>query len=261
VNPIGEPFGSDVAGVNGDPSPDETASAGWQIVGVVRDAKYESLRSSIAPTIYVRASKGGSFELRTSRDPMALAPDVRDVVRQAGIDMPVVNMRTQTETIERQLFQERLVARLATLFGLVALLLAAVGLYGLLAHEVTRSTREIGIRVALGAATGQVLGRVVRQGFVLAAIGLAIGAAGSLAVTPAGQQAFRGKAGRSGYVDRGESAADFGGAGGLLHPRAPSQPRSSPCVVTPRITCRKQCRGGIGPHLGARSAVAGSVRT
>jgi predicted permease len=183
VNPVGQPFGSYVPGVNGDPSPDETASAGWQIVGVVRDVKYESLRNSIAPTIYVPASEGGSFELRTSRDPTALAPDVRDVVRQAGSDIPVVNIRTQTETIERQLFQERLVARLASLFGVVALLLAAIGLYGLLAHEVTRGTREIGIRVALGAATGQVLGRVVRQGVVLAAFGLAIGAAGSLAVT------------------------------------------------------------------------------
>jgi ABC-type antimicrobial peptide transport system permease subunit len=94
-----------------------------------------------------------------------------------------VNIRTQTETIERQLFQERLVARLASLFGLVALLLAAIGLYGLLAHEVTRGTREIGIRVALGAPSGQLLGRVVRQGVVLAAFGLAIGAAASLAVT------------------------------------------------------------------------------
>jgi len=183
VNPIGQPFGAYVPGVNGDPSPDESASAGWQIVGVVRDVKYENLRRSIEPTIYAPASEGGSFELRTSRDPMAVAPDVRDVVRQVGSDIPVVNILTQTETIERQLLQERLVARLASLFGLVALLLAAIGLYGLLAHEVTRSTREIGIRVALGAPTGQVLGRVVRQGAVLAAIGLGIGAAGSLAVT------------------------------------------------------------------------------
>jgi len=182
-NPIGQPFGAYVPGVNGDPSPDDSPSAGWQIVGVVRDVKYDSLRRSIDPTIYVPASEGGSFELRTSRDAMAMAPDVRDIVRQAGSDIPVVNLRTQTETIDRQLFQERLVARLASLFALVALLLAAIGLYGLLAHEVTRSTREIGIRVALGAPTGMVLGRVVRQGAVLAAIGLGIGAAGSLAVT------------------------------------------------------------------------------
>ena len=183
ADPIGQPFGDYVPGVNSDPSPDDSPSAGWQIVGVVSDVKYESLRRSINPTIYVPASGGGSFELRTSRDPMAVAPDVRDLVRQAGSQIPVVNMRTQTETIERQLFQERLVARLASLFGVVALLLAAIGLYGLLAHEVNRSTREIGIRVALGAATGQVTGRVLRLGAVLASIGLAIGAVGSLAVT------------------------------------------------------------------------------
>jgi predicted permease len=182
TNPIGQPFGAYIPGVNGDPSPDESASAGWQIVGVTRDVKYDSLRRSIDPTIYVPASEGGSFEVRTSRDPMAVAPDVRDVVRQVGSNIPVENIRTQAETIERQLFQERLVARLSSLFGLVALLLASVGLYGLLAHEVARSTREIGIRVALGAATGQVLGRVVRQGAILTAIGLLIGAAASLAV-------------------------------------------------------------------------------
>ncbi len=183
VNPLGQPFGAYVPGVNGDPSPDETASAGWRIVGVVRDAKYDSLRDSIAPTIYAPASEGGSFELRTSRDPTSVEPDVRNIVRQAGKDIPVVNMQTQTETIERQLFQERLIARLASLFGAVALLLAAIGLYGLLAHEVTRGTREIGIRVALGAPAGQVLARVIRQGVVLAAFGLLIGAAGSIAVT------------------------------------------------------------------------------
>ena len=114
---------------------------------------------------------------------MAVAPDVRDVVRKVGSDIPVVNMSTQTETIERQLFRERLVARLASLFGLLALLLASIGLYGLLAHEVTRRTSEIGIRLALGAATQQVLGRIVRQGFILAGVGLAIGVAASLGVT------------------------------------------------------------------------------
>jgi ABC-type antimicrobial peptide transport system permease subunit len=151
-------------------------------VGVVHDAKYDSLRVSIAPTIYVPAGEGGAFELRTARDPMTVEPDVRDIVRRARKDIPVMNMQTQADTIERQLFQERLIARLASLFGVVALLLAAIGLYGLMAHEVTRGTREIGIRVALGAPTGQVLARVVWQGAVLAALGLVTGVAGSLAV-------------------------------------------------------------------------------
>ena len=114
---------------------------------------------------------------------MAVAPEVREIVRQAGKDIPVVNIKTQAQQIEAMLFQERLMARLSSLFGVAALLLAAIGLYGLLAHEVTRGTREIGIRVALGAPTGQVLRRVVRHGVALAAVGMAIGLAASLAVT------------------------------------------------------------------------------
>jgi ABC-type antimicrobial peptide transport system permease subunit len=97
--------------------------------------------------------------------------------------MPVLNVKTQEQHIDQLLFQERLIARLSSLFGLAALLLASIGLYGLLAHEVTRGTREIGIRVALGAPTGQVLRRVVRHGVALAAVGISIGLAASLAVT------------------------------------------------------------------------------
>jgi predicted permease len=180
-NPLGRPFGD----YTPDPSedPDGTPSAGWQIVGVVGDIKYDSLRRQIDPTIYVPSAAGGAFELRTSRDPLALVPDVRAVVRQVGSDIPVVDVKTQEQHIDQLLFQERLVARLSCLFGLAALLLASIGLYGLLAHEVTRGTREIGIRVALGAPTGQVLRRVVRHGVALAAVGIAIGIAASLAVT------------------------------------------------------------------------------
>jgi ABC-type antimicrobial peptide transport system permease subunit len=152
-------------------------------VGVVRDTKYDDLRRAIEPTTYVPSAWGGSFELRTARDPLTVAPEVREIVRQAGKDVPVVNIKTQVQQIDAMLFQERLIARLASLFGLAALLLAAIGLYGLLAHEVTRGTREIGIRVALGAPTGQVLRRVVRHGVALAAVGIAIGTAASLAVT------------------------------------------------------------------------------
>ncbi|HTQ57339.1 MAG TPA: ABC transporter permease [Bryobacteraceae bacterium] len=183
--PKGDPLGRNFGDYRPDPAddPDGTPRAGWQIVGVVRDTKYDSLRRAISPTIYVPASAGGSFELRTTRDPLALAPDVRQVVRQAGNGIPVVNVKTQQQQIDALLFQERLIARLSSLFGLAALLLASIGIYGLLAHEVTRGTREIGIRVALGAPAGQVLSRVVRHGVTLAAIGVAIGIAGSVAVT------------------------------------------------------------------------------
>ncbi len=181
VNPLGQPFGAYIPGVNGDP--DSSPRAGWQIVGVVRDTKYDDLRRAIAPTTYVPSAGGGSFELRTARDPLAIVPEVREIVRRAGNDIPVVNVKTQAQQIDAMLFQERLIARLSSLFGLAALLLAAIGLYGLLAHEVTRGTREIGIRVALGAPAGLVLRRVVRHGVALAAVGIAIGIAASLAVT------------------------------------------------------------------------------
>jgi predicted permease len=183
VNPLGQPFGAYIPGVNGEPEWDSTVSAGWEIVGIVRDLKYDNLRRAIGPTMYVPATSGYAFELRTAGDPLAIVPDVRDVVRQVGSDIPVVHVKTQTQQIDGLLFQERLVARLSSLFGLAALLLAAIGIYGLLAHEVTRGTREIGIRVALGAPAGQVLRRIVRRGVALAAVGIAIGIPVSLAVT------------------------------------------------------------------------------
>jgi ABC-type antimicrobial peptide transport system permease subunit len=104
-------------------------------------------------------------------------------VRQAGPDLPIVGIQTQAQQIDIMLFQERLIARLASLFGLLSLLLASIGLYGLLAYEVTNATREIGIRVALGAPLAEVLRGVVRHGVTLTAIGVAIGIGAALAVT------------------------------------------------------------------------------
>jgi len=181
VNPLAQPFGVNSPAMTGDPDTEETA--GWVIVGVVRDAKYNDLRREIHPTMYVPSGDAGAFELRTASDPKALVPAIRDIVRQVRADLPIVGIKTQSQQIDEMLFQERLIARLSSLFGLLALLLAAIGLYGLLAYEVTRSTHEIGIRLALGAPAAGVLRRVVRQGVVLVAVGALLGIAGSLAVT------------------------------------------------------------------------------
>ena len=152
VNPLGQPFGANSPAMSGDPDTED--SAGWTIVGVVRDAKYNDLRREIHPTMYVPSGTAGTFELRTAGDPASLIPAVRNVIRQIGPDLPLVGIETQTQQIDTMLFQERLIARLSSLFGLLSLLLASIGLYGLLAYEVTNATREIGIRVALGAPPG-----------------------------------------------------------------------------------------------------------
>jgi hypothetical protein len=205
--------------MSGDPDTEE--NAGWTIVGVVRDAKYNDLRREVHPTMYVPSGDAGTFELRTAGDPESLVSAVRNVVRQAGPDLPIVGIETQTQQIDTMLFQERLIARLASLFGLLSLLLASIGLYGLLAYEVTNATREIGIRVALGAPLADVLRGVVRHGVVLTAIGAADrhrGVAGRDAT--ARQNALRREAERPGHAHRRELPAAAGGAGGVLLRRA-----------------------------------------
>jgi predicted permease len=179
VDPLGQKFGENGPSISGDPDTEETA--GWIVIGVVRDAKYNSLRREIHPTMYVASGDAGAFELRTATDPESLVPAIRNVVRQAGSEIPIVHIETQSQQIDSMLFQERLIARLSSLFGLLALLLASIGLYGLLAYEVTNATREIGICVALGAPIATVLRGVIRDGVVLTAIGSVIGIVGSLA--------------------------------------------------------------------------------
>jgi predicted permease len=177
--PIGLRFGSSVA-TDADPS----ASPGWEIVGVVGNAKYEQLRGEIAPTIYAAfTGQGASFALRTAVNPSSLMPQIRSVVAQLDANLPLNRIRTESQQIESQLMTERLIAKLGTLFGALALLLSCIGLYGLLAYEVARRTREIGIRVALGARSRDVLRLVIGQGLALAATGAAIGVAAALGVT------------------------------------------------------------------------------
>ena len=162
----------------------ESEGNGWAIVGVVSDAKYQDLRSAIEPTMYVPSSGGNtSFELRTAANPAALTAVVRSIVNQMDSNLPVFDVHTQTQLIDQLLFQERMIARLSSFFGLLALVLACIGLYGLLSYEVARRTREIGIRIALGAQQRDVLRLVVGQGIILAAVGAAVGVSVALGVT------------------------------------------------------------------------------
>jgi len=180
VNPLGQHFGEREA----NPDKGDWASPGWVIFGVVSDAKYESLRSEIAPTMYVPSSGGNtSFEVRTRTNPTAMTASIRSMVSQMDNNLPVFEVHTQTELIDRMLFQERMIAKLSGFFGLLALVLACIGLYGLLSYEVSRRTREIGIRTALGAQPRDVLRLVVGQGVVLAIAGAAVGIGVALGLT------------------------------------------------------------------------------
>ena len=178
ADPVGQRVGQEDASDRGPADP------GYLIVGLVNDAKYNDLRREINPTIYIPNSGGGvSFELRTAGEPTAMIPAVRETVSKVDANLPLTDVQTQSKQIDSLLFQERMIARLASFFGILALVLACIGLYGLLAYEVARRTREIGIRMALGAQQRDVLRPVVGQGIALAIAGAVVGTAAALGVT------------------------------------------------------------------------------
>ena len=160
-----------------------------EIIGLVADTKYTRQREEPKPLLYTpwqqEVAEIGkmSFALRTAGEPTALAATVRQVVRELDSNLPVTEVSTQTARSQATLGQERLSARLLSFFGVLALLLAAIGLSGVLAYSVAQRTNEIGIRMALGAQTSDVLRLIVSQGFKLVLIGLGIGLLGALCLT------------------------------------------------------------------------------
>jgi len=129
--------------------------------------------------------KGSSatFEIRTVSDPATIIPVIRITVSQLDNNLPLFNVKTQSEQIERSLFQERLIARLSSFFGGLSLALACVGLYGLLSYEVMRRTPEIGVRMAVGAQRRDILRFIVVQGVGLSVLGTVIGIIAALGAT------------------------------------------------------------------------------
>jgi predicted permease len=161
---------------------------GLEIVGVVANAKYMSLREEDHPTVYVHALQdrepgGLTLAVSTSGDPLAFAPAVRREVQALAPAVPVTQGSTLSAQIARSLVTERLMARILGAFATLALLLASIGLYGVLAYSVTRRTNEIGIRVALGAPRGTVLRSVLKESLTLVVIGVAIGVPAALMLT------------------------------------------------------------------------------
>jgi predicted permease len=162
--------------------PNEPREPGWDIIGVSGDAHYEDVRSEVEPTMYAACAGNASFSVRTVADPLAMIPTIRNLVNQRDNNLAMSHVVSEDQQIDQQVFVERLVARLSSFFGAVALLLACAGIYGLLSYEVTRRTREIGIRMAIGARQSDVVGMVMRQGLLVALAGVVIGAGASFAV-------------------------------------------------------------------------------
>jgi macrolide transport system ATP-binding/permease protein len=184
-NPVGVlVFRGEHPGASGNTAAATPQSPQWQIVGVVGDTKYNSLRREIHPTMYVPLVSGDAhFELRTAANPVSLIPAVREAVARVDGNLPLFDVKTQTTQIRQLLFEEQLVSRLSSFFGLLALVLACLGLYGLLSYEVGRRTREIGIRMALGAEERDVHRLVVGRGIALTLAGATLGLAAAFGVT------------------------------------------------------------------------------
>lgn len=156
---------------------------GWVVVGVAGDAKYDSLRRDIMPTMYIPWVGNGAFSIRASADPKQLIAAIRDIVNRRDSNLALYQIATESEQIEHQVLVEHLVAQLSTFFAVLALLLACAGIYGLLSYEVTRRTREIGIRMAIGAQQNNVIALVVKHGLALALVGGVVGIVASLGAT------------------------------------------------------------------------------
>ncbi|HZI60143.1 MAG TPA: ABC transporter permease [Pyrinomonadaceae bacterium] len=167
----------------------ESDSGYLEIVGVARTAKYRNLREEPLPFIYLPLSQNYQPDMtlmvRTERDPASLLGTLRNEMNGVNKAVAVFSVQMMSETIADQLAVDRMIAVLLSVFGGAALLLAAIGIYGVMGYAVAQRTREIGIRVALGAERGDIMKLIVRRGLVLTVIGATIGLALAFALTRA----------------------------------------------------------------------------
>jgi putative ABC transport system permease protein len=169
--------------LNSEGEPDWT-----QIVGVVGDVKYNGMADEVQPAIYQPLAQeptwGGALVIKSDlADPLSLTAAVRNEIRKLDPDLPVTQVATMEQRLSTAVAQPRFRTTLIALFAIVALILACVGIYGVISYSVTQRTHEIGIRMALGAQTGDVLRLVIKQAITLSVIGVTLGLAASFALT------------------------------------------------------------------------------
>ncbi len=167
-------------------------STGWDshpetldIVGVVGNVKEFGLRPDAVSTMYwshgqLNSRRSMSFVVRTERDPLTLVPAIRQAVWRLDSDLPISRIATMRQLVSDSVASDRMSTLLLGAFAAVALLLGAVGVYGVMSYTVTQRTQEVGVRMALGAGKGEVLGLIIRQGMIAALIGIGIGVGGAL---------------------------------------------------------------------------------
>jgi predicted permease len=164
----------------------DTKGSPLTIVGVVRDVKQRDIREAPLPMLFLPATQSTAWEMnllvRVRNGRVVPAADLRQAIAEVGRDVPIREITTPQIQLTRTLLQERVLATLSGFFGPLALLLATLGLYGLLAYHVACRTREIGVRAALGASTGRIVRFVLRRGLALLAIGTLLGGGGAILV-------------------------------------------------------------------------------
>ncbi len=159
----------------------------WEIVGVAGDVQHYQLGQTSMPQVYIpfaqRPDRNPSFVIKTSVPPLSIVPTVRTEIHVVDPDMPLVGVQTLEQIIADDVSSPRFRTMLLTSFGLTALLLAVVGLYGVMSYTVAQRSREIGMRMALGAEQSRILGLVFRDGAPLVVAGVILGLGGALALT------------------------------------------------------------------------------
>jgi predicted lysophospholipase L1 biosynthesis ABC-type transport system permease subunit len=183
--PSEDPLGRRLVQLSYDPL--ENAAEAFTIVGIVADVRTAGLGEELEPEAYFAHAQVPHAEMfvavRTTAGPVEMARAVRDTIGALDRAVPIVELRSMQEVVTESVARERLLARFVGIFSAVALTLAAVGIFGLVSFAVAQRTREIGVRIALGATPRTVVGTIVRRASALVLMGLTIGVAGALALT------------------------------------------------------------------------------